>query len=249
MSVALLAYAARRIALFVPTFLAITFIGFAIIHLAPGDPVELYLSGGLASGQAGISTQKIADAEKAKAALRHELGLDRPIAVQYVDWLPASRGATSVGAQGPPAGVGQDPRAPSRDKAIDHVAVHAYLVAVPLGIYWRCGPEAFRSISTVVCSCCTRCRASAGVMLIVFFCSGDHLPGSRGWAALAALLGGLAAHAGRRPAAASDAAVLVTTLGSYTELSASSVRRCSRTHARTSSAPRAPRACPSAPSS
>ena len=179
MNVALLAYAARRIALFVPTFLAITFIGFAIIHLAPGDPVELYLSGGLASGQAGISTQKIADAERAKAELRHELGLDRPIAVQYVDWLGSFvRGDL---------GRSLKDRQPVWDKVRERLPItvvinlvallSAYLVAVPLGVYSAVRPGTrLDQVSTVVIFMLYAVPSFwLGVMLIVFFCSGDYL--------------------------------------------------------------------------
>src|SRR5512139_17610 len=83
----MLAYAVRRLLLMIPTFFGITFIAFSIMHLAPGDPVEMYLAGGLASGTAGISTQKLADLARAKEELRRELGLDRPIPIQYGLWL------------------------------------------------------------------------------------------------------------------------------------------------------------------
>ena len=43
----MLEYALRRLLLLVPTFFGITFISFAIMHLAPGDPVEMYMAGGL----------------------------------------------------------------------------------------------------------------------------------------------------------------------------------------------------------
>ena len=46
---------------------------FAIIHLAPGDPVQAAL---------GLSYSA-----RAAAILRHQMGLDRPIVVQYLTWL------------------------------------------------------------------------------------------------------------------------------------------------------------------
>ena len=96
-----------------------------------------YLAGGLASGQAGISTQKIADVERAKAELRHELGLDRPIPVQYVDWLGSfvrgDLGRSLKDRQ--PVWDKIRERLPSRS-LINLIALFsAYLVAVPLGIY------------------------------------------------------------------------------------------------------------------
>ena len=61
----MLAYAVRRVLLLIPTFFGITFIAFSIMLLAPGDPVDMYLAGGLEAGSAGISTQKLADVAKA----------------------------------------------------------------------------------------------------------------------------------------------------------------------------------------
>jgi peptide/nickel transport system permease protein len=69
MSRALLA----RLALAVPTVLLVLTITFAGLHLAPGDPVRLYL------GPSGD--------EAAAAAMRRALGLDRPVVVQYAEWL------------------------------------------------------------------------------------------------------------------------------------------------------------------
>src|ERR1700741_2537771 len=87
MASSLLAYAARRILLMVPTFVGVTFIAFMIMHLAPGDPVELYFHGGLAAGAKGASTERVPRLAKAKQAERHRLGLDRPIPVQYAIWF------------------------------------------------------------------------------------------------------------------------------------------------------------------
>jgi ABC-type dipeptide/oligopeptide/nickel transport system permease component len=63
----------RRLALLAPTLLGLVTLVFVFLHLVPGDPVEIML---------GESTAP-ADA----AALRHELGLDRPLAAQYVHFL------------------------------------------------------------------------------------------------------------------------------------------------------------------
>ena len=225
MSLALLAYSARRIALFVPTFVAITFIGFAIMHLAPGDPVELALSGGLASGQTGQSTQKLADAEKAKAQLRHELGLDRPIPLQYADWL----GRFASGDLGRSYKDRQAVWDKIRERLPVTVAIElislfiAYLVAVPLGIFSAVRPGTrFDQISTVVIFMLYAVPSFwLGVMLIVFFCSGDYLhwfPAgglrslhySEEWS-LAQRIGDLLHHLALP--------LFVTSLGSYTELS------------------------------
>ena len=66
----------RRCAQFIPVFFGITVLSFALIHLAPSDPVSVHLSlGGIAVDPA------------AAAQMRTEMGLDRPLPVQYGDWL------------------------------------------------------------------------------------------------------------------------------------------------------------------
>ena len=69
-------YAARRVVLAIPLLLGITFVSFAIIHLAPGDPTEV-ITGDLRA-DAAAHTQKI---------LREAYGLDKPLHVQYWNWL------------------------------------------------------------------------------------------------------------------------------------------------------------------
>ncbi len=70
-------YAIKRVALFIPTVLLVTLIAFIVMRVIPGDPAIAILEG----DGGGQYTQF--DLEK----LREELGTDRPIAVQYVDWI------------------------------------------------------------------------------------------------------------------------------------------------------------------
>ena len=66
----------RRCAQFIPVFFGITVLSFTLIHLAPSDPVSVRLSlGGIAVDPAEA------------AQMRTEMGLDRPLPVQYGDWL------------------------------------------------------------------------------------------------------------------------------------------------------------------
>ncbi|MDP6776379.1 MAG: ABC transporter permease [Candidatus Latescibacteria bacterium] len=78
-------YIVRRVLLIIPTLIGITLISFFVMHLAPGDPVDLFLGG--AAGGEGISTDRQADLEKTRQELRRQLGLDKPIAIQYLSWL------------------------------------------------------------------------------------------------------------------------------------------------------------------
>jgi peptide/nickel transport system permease protein len=66
-------YIVRRLLLLVPVLLGVSVIIFMVLHLSPGDPAEIMLG--------SQATQ--ADLER----LRGELGLTRPLYVQYVHWL------------------------------------------------------------------------------------------------------------------------------------------------------------------
>ena len=66
----------RRCAQFIPVFFGITVLSFTLIHLAPSDPVSVRLSLG------GIAVDPTAAAQ-----MRTEMGLDRPLPIQYGDWL------------------------------------------------------------------------------------------------------------------------------------------------------------------
>jgi len=63
----------RRLVTLVPTVLGVVTLVFLLVHLVPGDPVDVMLG----------ETANPAD----KAALRAELGLDRPLAEQYLGYL------------------------------------------------------------------------------------------------------------------------------------------------------------------
>ncbi|HYE50908.1 MAG TPA: ABC transporter permease subunit [Azospirillaceae bacterium] len=70
----MLRFVLTRIALVVPTFLGVTLLAFFLIRLVPGDPIEIRL------GERGIAPERLAQ-------LRAEMGLDRPLLVQYGDYL------------------------------------------------------------------------------------------------------------------------------------------------------------------
>jgi peptide/nickel transport system permease protein len=72
------AYAVKRVLLFLPTIVLTTIVVFGLFWIVPGDVATLILV-----GADGEDTASIEDIEK----LRQELGLDRPIHVQYGEWL------------------------------------------------------------------------------------------------------------------------------------------------------------------
>ena len=71
----MLFYIGRRLIGIIPLLIGITIISFAVIHLAPGGPIEL-----ATSLDAKVTAQ-------AREKLMHLYGLDRPLHVQYIDWL------------------------------------------------------------------------------------------------------------------------------------------------------------------
>ena len=70
----MLIYLLRRVALTVPTFLALMFLTFVAIRLVPGDPVEVRV------GEHAITPERL-------AYFRHELGLDQPLWKQFFDYV------------------------------------------------------------------------------------------------------------------------------------------------------------------
>ena len=74
-------YLLRRLLAAVPVLLGVSILVFSMLHLTPGDPVVLMLSGGGGSGASqGASAEAI-------ERLRRELGLDQPVWMQYLRWI------------------------------------------------------------------------------------------------------------------------------------------------------------------
>ena len=71
----MISYLLRRLVQVIPTLIGISLISFFLMQLAPGGPID-----------------RIADLNphvtpEAKARIRHDMGLDRPIPVQYLRWV------------------------------------------------------------------------------------------------------------------------------------------------------------------
>jgi peptide/nickel transport system permease protein len=67
----------RRLLYAIPTLIGISIITFVIVRLSPGDPIRFFVF-----GQRDITGEDI-------ERLRHAYGLDKPMPLQYVDWLIA----------------------------------------------------------------------------------------------------------------------------------------------------------------
>lgn len=67
-------FIARRLLMAVGILLLVTMIGFTVLHMAPGGPMSQF---------AASSDLSAADI----AAIEARMGLDRPVYIQYVDWI------------------------------------------------------------------------------------------------------------------------------------------------------------------
>ncbi len=72
-------YVVRRLLLFVPTLLGASLLIFGLMRLVPGDIAEILVY------QTGTESSTVQ--QKQIQQIRDELGLNRPIAVQYLAWL------------------------------------------------------------------------------------------------------------------------------------------------------------------
>ncbi|MBV9170496.1 MAG: ABC transporter permease [Chloroflexi bacterium] len=116
-------YLARRLVLLVPTLLGVSIVVFVLVRLLPGDATTLMLQDARATA---------ADEQ----ALRHRLGIDQPIHVQYVTWL----GGLARG----DLGTSFKSHTPVRDELAARIPVTAELgvlamlistlIAIPVGV-------------------------------------------------------------------------------------------------------------------
>jgi len=117
-----LSYTLRRIALTVPVLLGVATLVFALIHLVPGDPAEAMLG----------ESAPAADLDE----LRSRLGLNRPLLVQYGEFLAGVvRGdlGTSFRYRTPVRQEIVQRLGPTAQLAFAAMAV-AVIIAIPLGV-------------------------------------------------------------------------------------------------------------------
>jgi peptide/nickel transport system permease protein len=118
-------YLLGRLLVAVGLVYAVVTLIFLFLHLVPGDPAELLLSGGGSAPSAA-----------SVAALRHELGLDKPLPAQYVDYLNRlvhlDLGRSFQNRRPVAADIAQ--RLPRTLELIVAAAVLALLAGIPLGV-------------------------------------------------------------------------------------------------------------------
>lgn len=117
-------YILGRLLLLIPTLFGVSLIIFVIMRMLPGDVAVVALGGGQ-----GVSEQQIKE-------YRKELGLDRPLVVQYLDWagglLRLDLG-TSLLTKQPIADDIKNRLPVTAELAIATVIVST-LIAVPIGV-------------------------------------------------------------------------------------------------------------------
>jgi peptide/nickel transport system permease protein len=116
-------YVARRVAALVATLFVVSALVFVVVRVLPGDPALLIM--GTEGGR------------EATDRLREAMGLNRPLAVQYVDWLlGALRGDLGRSIQyDVPVGALIVSRLPVTLPLAVLAAAFMTLTAIPLGLY------------------------------------------------------------------------------------------------------------------
>ena len=136
----MLPYIARRLVAMIPVLIIVSFVAYALIMVLPGDPAQMMLGEQIANDKSGY------------LALRAELGLDRPMPLQYADWAwRAVRGdfGTSFKSKLP---IGSEIGAhifPTLELAAFALLI-ALLIAVPAGVISALKPNSvFDYVATV----------------------------------------------------------------------------------------------------
>ncbi len=120
-------YVLRRCLLIVPTLLGVSFLGFALVNLAPGDPAEQFAR--------RITDHPPTLVEIAEA--RERLGLNHSVPVQFVQWMDhAAHGNLGISyATRQPVSTELRRRIPKTLQLAVPASLLALLIALPLGSY------------------------------------------------------------------------------------------------------------------
>ncbi len=134
-------YLLKRLSFMLPMLLGITIVSFTVIHLAPGTPTDM---------QTTLNPKASLEAQK---RLRELYGLDKPLYVQYWDWL--SRMAVLD------FGLSFSPdRRPVWDKIKERISITVGInllamliilsVAIPIGVIAACRPHSWFDRATTL---------------------------------------------------------------------------------------------------
>ncbi len=116
-------YIIRRLLIAIPTLLVISFVVFAVLALAPGDPMAQF-------------AKNPAVPQEVRDRMRTQLGLDQPWPIRYVRWLGAvGKGdfGFSFSTKGPVTNLIWQ-RLPQTIQVVGLAYIIAILLAIPIGI-------------------------------------------------------------------------------------------------------------------
>ena len=121
--------------------IGLTIMIFAIMRVLPGDPLVAYLD----------PRQMTAMSDEEIALIRKDLGLDRPLAVQYADWmgdvLTGSFGNAMFGAKAPVINTIKNRGITSAEIGIIAVAI-SWIIGLPVGIISAIRPGTVLDMAT-----------------------------------------------------------------------------------------------------
>lgn len=140
------AYVLRRVAVAVPTLIGLSLLVFSLAHVSPGDPAEEVARRRSITGEATA-----AEVEQVRA----QLGLDRSLPVQYVNWVgDAVQGdlGTSFTRPRPVADQIVD-RLPATAELAGAALIFAVAMSIPFGVlaafYHRRWPDGFLRLAAL----------------------------------------------------------------------------------------------------
>lgn len=122
------AYIIRRLLWMIPILLGVSIICFLLLKQAPGDPVAVLVADARSSGQQITAEDR--------QRLREQYGLDRPVYLQYADWLEQvlqGNLGVSTRTNAPVSDVILS-RLPNTLKLMSGALVLTLVIALPLGI-------------------------------------------------------------------------------------------------------------------
>ena len=127
-------YILKRLLLMIPTFFGVTIVVYLLMSLAPGSPMDVFLS-----------VPGITEAELLR--IKESLGLDKPVFIQYYHWLAnilqGNFGYSFSGSR-PVIGLIID-RVPATLMLGTASLILSFIIAIPLGLWaaarWRKGDD------------------------------------------------------------------------------------------------------------
>ncbi len=163
---------AKKLLTLVPVLLIVSLLTYLLLSLLPGDPALQVLGPGAASAES-------------IAAVRADLGLDRPLPVRYANWLGSALSGD--------LGTSYITRQPVADALLDRLPVTlelmvlslliALVLAIPLGVfsaYWK-GGRFDRSVTGATFGLLALPNFIFALILIFFFSVRFRLFPATGW--------------------------------------------------------------------